>query len=270
MKVFQVGVGSGGVVVLDQLIREPGTSKIVLIDPDVYQARNVYRHLFPPFGIGKLKVDLAVEWVAQYRPDLEVMASAIDITDATQQKRVNDLVAECDIGVCAVDNEYAKYHFDSLMRQHRKPWTLGEVLSGGIGGWVHRFSPAGPCYGCVSSYLNREAQTERDTPPIDYADPESQVREASVPASWNSVGIIAGLHAKLTLDLATGIDWDCTSLLFALSKVEGIFASSMQPFKFRIARSPDCFICGLDRENSLSGDQLDVALDQALAKLAHG
>ena len=61
----------------------------------------------------------------------------------------------CDIGICAADNEPAKFHFDMLMRRHQKPWTLGEVLSGGIGGFVHWFNPGGPCYGCVASHLRR-------------------------------------------------------------------------------------------------------------------
>jgi hypothetical protein len=39
-----------------------------------------------------------------------------------------------DVGDCAADNEKAKYHFDALMRRHGRPWTLGEVLSGGIDG----------------------------------------------------------------------------------------------------------------------------------------
>jgi len=269
MTIFQVGVGSGGIVVLDHLIRELAVTKVILIDPDVYKTKNTRRHLFLPSGVGRLKVDLAAEWVAEFNPAIEVVTLAVDITDPDTQEKLNNLVSESDIGVCAVDSEPAKFHFDVLLRQHRKPWTMGEVLSGGIGGWVHQFAPDGPCYGCVASFLNREMQTDRTLPPSDYADPAAQVPETTVPASWNSIGIIAGLHARMTLDLAQGKEWDFTSLLTGLCKVENIFAAPMQTFKFRIARMPDCLVCGPDRDDGLSGVQLDVALDHALARLAH-
>jgi len=51
-------------------------------------------------------------------------------------------------------------HFDAVMRRHQKPWTLGEVLAGGIGGFVHWFVPAGPCYGCVASHLQRSVAVD--------------------------------------------------------------------------------------------------------------
>jgi len=47
IQLFQVGVGSGGMVVLDLLCRDERVRKITLIDPDVYQPHNVHRHYFP-------------------------------------------------------------------------------------------------------------------------------------------------------------------------------------------------------------------------------
>src|SRR4051812_1456186 len=128
----QVGAGSGGMVVLDLVCREPGVQRIVLVEPDVYKAHNVHRHYFGHDQVGRLKADLAAEWVKRFRPDLEVTTLAADLLDPDRQADIEAAVRACDLGVCAVDNEPAKYHFDTLMRKHRKPWTLGEVLSGGI------------------------------------------------------------------------------------------------------------------------------------------
>ena len=86
--------------------------------------------------------------------------SPCDLLDPTRQEEIERAAASADIGVCAADNEPAKYHWDELMRRHARAWTLGEVLSGGIGGFVHWFVPGGPCYGCVASHLQRAVAVE--------------------------------------------------------------------------------------------------------------
>src|SRR5215831_17786845 len=144
---LQVGAGSGGMPVLDILCGEPVITHVTLIEPDVYKAHNVERHLFPLEAVGQPKAELAAAWVKSRRPELEVHLLPCDLLDAAMQKQIDEAISRADIGVCAADNEAAKYHWDALMRRHGKPWTLGEVLSGGIGGFVHWFVPTGPCYG---------------------------------------------------------------------------------------------------------------------------
>ena len=269
MNLFQVGVGSGGIIVLDLLMRHPPVRKLVLVEPDVYKAHNIHRHLFPPADVGKRKVELAVEWVKAFRPDVEVVALPWDVTDPARQAELHAHVAGCDFGVCAVDAEPAKYHFDSLMRAHGKPWTLGEVLSGGIGGWVHRFTPGGACYGCLASHLKRAAPTDNTPPPADYSDPAATTPETSVPATRTAISVIASLQAQVSLDAAAGTESGFTSLLLPMAVAAGIFTEALRPYKFRVARSPDCLVCDAGPAVGLSGEQLDVALDQALARLAH-
>jgi molybdopterin/thiamine biosynthesis adenylyltransferase len=264
--ILQVGAGSGGMVVLDLVCRDPAVTRIVLIEPDVYKSHNVHRHYFGFDAVGKQKAELAAGWVKQFRPDLEVTTIAADLLDPNRQQEIEAAVASCDLGVCAVDNEPAKYHFDALMRQHAKPWTLGEVLSGGIGGWVHLFRPGEACYGCVASHLQRNVETD-NRPPPDYANPGGQVEETTVPATKAAINVIAGLHASATLGLLAGSVPEFTSLLLPLAKVDGVFAEALRPFKFRIPRSPECLICGA--QHAPAGEDLDVALDQALARLGH-
>jgi molybdopterin/thiamine biosynthesis adenylyltransferase len=264
--IFQVGAGSGGMVVLDLLCRDPAVTRIVLIEPDVYKSHNVHRHYFGLDAVGKFKADLAVGWVKRFRPDLKVTTIAADLSDPDRQGEIEAAVATCDLGVCAVDNEPAKYHFDALMRKHAKAWTLGEVLSGGIGGWVHLFRPGEACYGCVASHLQRNVETD-NRPPPDYSNPGAPVEETTVPATKATINVIAGLHASATLGLLAGSVPEFTSLLMPLAKVDGVFAEALRPFKFRIPRSPECLICGAHA--APAGEDLDVALDQALARLGH-
>jgi molybdopterin/thiamine biosynthesis adenylyltransferase len=263
---FQVGAGSGGMVVLDLVCREPSVRRVVLVEPDVYKSHNVHRHYFGHNDVGRPKVKLAAEWVRRFRPDLEIVTLTADLMDPARQPEIEAAIAGSDLGLCAVDVEPAKYQFDALMRKHHKPWTLGEVLSGGIGGWVHVFRPGEACYGCVASHLQRTVETD-NRPAPDYADPGAAVAETTIPASKAAIGVIAGLHASVTLSVLAGSDPVFTSMLFPLAKVDGIFAEAMKPFKFRIPRSPECLICGA--QPSPAGEDLDVALDQALARLAH-
>jgi molybdopterin/thiamine biosynthesis adenylyltransferase len=285
MHVFQVGVGSGGMVVLDLVARDPALSRVTLVDPDVYSQKNVHRHCFPPSGVGRLKTELAEEWIRVRRPDLAVKTIAGDLTDPSFEGEFSKLASECDLGVCAVDNEPAKYAFDSLMRANGKPWTLGEVLSGGIGGWVHRFIPDGPCYGCVASYLQRTVTDEPPSPAPDYANPNGAVVETTVPASKASIEAIASLHAVVTLEFLTNpkcMDVEgpidaaktpkepFTSLLFSLRCVPGVFDEAYRTYRFRISRAQECLVCSKKPINKApeAGEILDVALDQALDRLA--
>src|SRR6516164_873886 len=197
---FQVGAGSGGMPVLDMVCRDRRIDHVTLVEPDLYKAHNVERHLFAPNDVGKLKADLAKRWLCVRRPDLEIDLLIADLTDPARQEEMEAAAANCDLGVCAADNEAAKYHFDALMRQFAKPWTLGEVLSGGIGGFVHRFVPGGPCYGCVASHLKRDALVEKPNA-VDYSQPNGAMIETTVPADIASIHAVAGLHAVITKEL---------------------------------------------------------------------
>jgi molybdopterin/thiamine biosynthesis adenylyltransferase len=281
MHLFQVGVGSGGMVVLDLLARESTLDRVTLIDPDLFLPHNVHRHIFPRSSVGRLKVELAAEWLRERQPDLQVMPIAADLTDPSKQDEFRRIAAECDLGVCAADNEPAKYAFDSLMRSHGKPWTLGEVLSGGIGGWVHRFIPGGPCYGCVASHLQRTVVEEPGAPMPDYSNPGGTVVEARVPASKASIQAIASLHALITQEIMTnkkmqlneqkgdGNSTAFTSLLFTLQAVPGVFEEPYRSYRFAIERRSECLVCSptAKLKTPLSSEKLDVALDQALDRL---
>jgi molybdopterin/thiamine biosynthesis adenylyltransferase len=260
---IQVGAGSGGMPVLDLLGRDPRITRVTLIEPDVYKPHNVERHLFP----------LAEEWLKERRPDLEVQTLTCDLLDPGRQEEIAAAVAAADLGVCAADNEVAKYHWDALMRRHRKPWTLGEVLSGGIGGFVHRFVPDGPCYGCVASHLQRSVTVEKEKAP-DYSQPGGPAVETTIPASRAAIEAIAALHAVLTLGLLGdpgGSDPGFTSLLLTLQRVPDVFEEAFRSYRLRIARSADCLICRAPPPGAAAPalEDLDVALDQALARLGN-
>jgi len=282
---FQVGVGSGGMPVLDTLCRDPRITHVTIVEPDVYKEHNVERHHFPLSAVGTPKAVLAERWLHERRPDLRVNLLSCDLLDRERQAEIEEAVRACDLGICAADNEPAKFHFDALMRRHGKPWTLGEVLSGGIGGFVHWFVSGGPCYGCVASHLQRPTNpdyvaVEKPQTP-DYSQPGGAVHEVRIPASKASIQAIASLHALITLDLLTATlavaqdnpqsyDPGFTTLLLTLQRVPDVFEEAFRPYRFRVTRSPQCLVCQAGgRPSPQTAEELDVALDQALARLGN-
>jgi molybdopterin/thiamine biosynthesis adenylyltransferase len=269
---LQVGAGSGGMPVLDLLLGDPRITHVTLIEPDLYKPHNVERHLFPLAYVGEFKGSLAHRWIKERRPDIVVDLLQCDLMDPARQAEIGRAAAGADIGICAADNEPAKYHWDGLMRQHRKPWTLGEVLSGGIGGFVHWFYPGGPCYGCVAGYLQRTFTVE-PTKAADYSQPSAALAEIRIPASKAAIHTIASFHALVTLGLLEkGAEYSpgFTTLLFTLERVPEVFEEAYRSYRFSIPRASGCLICrspSPDGPDASSPEQLDVALDEALARL---
>lgn len=271
---IQVGAGSGGMPVLDLVCRDPRIGCVTLIEPDVYKPHNVVRHVFPPSAVGAPKAELAEQWLKQVRPDLEVRLLICDLLDAAHAGAIDAACAAADIGICAADNEQAKFHWDGLMRKHGKPWTLGEVLSGGIGGFVHWFVPGGPCYGCVASHLQRSVAVDKPAAP-DYSQPGGPAPEMTIPASKAAIAVIAALHAHVSLELLgklTAFDPGFSSLLLTMQRVPDVFQEAYRPYRFRIPRSAECLMCRPGQDGATHGatsapEDLDVALDQALARL---
>ncbi len=265
---FQVGAGSGGMPVLDMVCRDERITRVTIVEPDVYKPHNVHRHVFPLSAVGQAKAELARHWLLERRPDLEVRILPCDLTDPAQQGALHEIAEEADLGVCAADNEAAKYHWDMLMRRHHCPWTLGEVHSGGIGGFVHQFVPSGPCYGCVASFLQRSVKVD-NAPAPDYSTPGGPVWETTIPACKSAISAIASMHALATLEMLDdpkGFVPPYTTLLWTLKRVSGVFEEAYRPYRFQVKRAAGCLICQA-RPAPSAVEELDVALDQALARL---
>ena len=272
MKLIQVGAGSGGMPVLDLVARDVQISSVTLIDPDSFQPHNIIRHVFDGTTVGRSKVELAAEWLRARRPDLTVKPLRADLLEPSFATQIFQEAASAQIGICAADNESAKFAWDALMRRARLPWTRGEVLSGGIGGFVHWFRPGGPCYGCVASFLQREVIAPVNATP-DYSRPGGPVEATTIPATAASIHVIASLHAQITLDFIRdpdAFDPGFTSFLFTMQKVPGMFDEAFRPHRFTIPRAENCLICcRAVPAASISAEDLDVELDKAIARLGH-
>ncbi len=262
----QVGLGSGGMSVIDMLVRDVRISKITLIEPDVLKPHNLPRHLLSKQEVGKLKLDAAVQWLKNRIPELEIVPLASFLQDPEKQDQINQALYGADLGVCAVDNEEAKYHWCFLMRQHKIPWTLGEVLSGGIGGFVHTFVPNGPCYACACTYLKRKGPKDAKDSLPDYSNPDGEVEKARIPASFASIQSIAALHALATMDILEG-KFSPSSYLLPLQKVDGVFTESLKKIPINVKRNENCLFCAFAPPDIKNVDQ---ELQKKLQELSGG
>src|SRR5258706_11731209 len=102
--------------VLDAVARDERVTHVCLVEPDVYKPHNVVRHLFPLAAVGRLKAELARDWLHERRPDLRVDVLACDLLDPAFATAIDEAARTADFGICAADNEHAKYRFDALMR----------------------------------------------------------------------------------------------------------------------------------------------------------
>ena len=110
-----------------------------------------------------------------------------------------------------------------------------------------------------------------------YSQPGGPVQEATTPASKASIQAIAALHALVTLGLVADparYQPGFTSLLWTLQKVPDVFEEAFRPYRFRVPRAAECLICRVEPAPesgavpvAASPEELDVALDQALARL---
>lgn len=262
----QVGLGSGGMSVIDMLVRDFRIRKLTLIEPDVLKPHNLSRHLLSKKDVGKLKLDAAVQWLKNRNPELEIIPIASFLQDPEKQDQINQAIFGANLGVCAVDNEEAKYHWCFLMRQHGISWTLGEVLSGGIGGFVHTFVPKGPCYACACTYLKREGPKDAKDSFPDYSNPNGPVEEARIPASFASIQAIAALHALATVDILEG-RINPSSYLLPLQKVDGVFTESLKKITINIKRNEKCLFCCID---PVIAEDVDLELQKKLKELSGG
>ena len=66
---FQVGAGSGGMPVLDMLSRDPASDAASRWSSRTStRPHNVERHLFPLSDVGRLKAELARDWLRHAGP----------------------------------------------------------------------------------------------------------------------------------------------------------------------------------------------------------
>jgi len=143
--IMLVGAGSIGGAAADALASY-GIGRLVLVDPDRLLSHNVVRHVATAKSVGKLKVDVLKENLAEAWPATRVEPLARDvITDANL---IRPLLDRVDVLLCTADGVAARRVVSHLARRAQIDAVLACVLADGAIGEILRLRPW-PDHGCL-------------------------------------------------------------------------------------------------------------------------
>lgn len=138
LSILLVGLGSVGAAAAHALASY-GIGHLKLLDPDRLLRHNLVRHPGPPKYVGRLKVKVIEEQLAEVRPDTAV--EALDLDVIVDANRVRPLLNEVDLVLCAADGVAARRVIGHLAKRAKKDAILACVLADGAFGEIIRLRP---------------------------------------------------------------------------------------------------------------------------------
>ena len=214
-------VGAGGLGSAAALyLGSAGVGRITVIDDDRVDSTNLQRQIAHTLArIGQFKALSVQQAIAAINPDVEVLPLTLRATPAL----LDEHLRACDVVLDCSDNFATRQTINAACVRHQKPLVSGAAIR--FDGQVTVFQPDqadSPCYACVF-------------PPSEMV-PETQCASMGVFAPL--VGIIGTLQAAEALKLLCAIGTSLTRRLLMLD------ARSMDWQEVRIARNPQCPVCG--------------------------
>ena len=214
-----IGAGGLGSAVAPYLAAA-GIGKITLVDHDEVELTNLQRQIMhtEPM-IGKSKVTSGQQFLSQLNSSIQVNAvqEKIDIALLSKLLPTVDVVLDC------TDNFKTRQLINSACVQHQTPLVSGSALR--FDGQVSVFDPRienCPCYACIFS-------------------PEEEFNEVSCSSMGifsPLVGIIGAIQAAQALQVVIGFGESLVGRMLLWN------ARTTQVDQIRIARNPDCPVCG--------------------------
>ncbi len=215
-------IGAGGLgspVVL--YLGTAGVGRITLVDDDVVDLTNLQRQIAHDLSrVGQPKVESAMQSVAAINPDIEL----IPVQRRADAHWLDAAVAAADVVLDCSDNFKTRHAVNAACVAHRKPLVSGAAI--GFDGQISVYDvrqPEAPCYACI---FPPDATFE-------------EVRCATMGVFAPLVGIIGTMQAAEALKLLAGVGHSLAGRLQMLD------ARSMEWTEIRMARQPQCGICGL-------------------------
>jgi molybdopterin/thiamine biosynthesis adenylyltransferase len=197
-----------------------GVGRITIVDHDVVDLTNLQRQIAHNLArVGTPKATSAQAAIGAINPDVQVRP-LIERADAA---RLHALVAEADVVLDCSDNFATRQAVNAACVAHRKPLVSGAAIGfdGQISVYDTRTADA-PCYACVF--------------PPDAAFEEVACATMGVFAPL--VGIIGTMQAAEALKLLVDTGSSLAGRLLMLD------ARTMEWHEVRIARQPQCNVCG--------------------------
>jgi molybdopterin/thiamine biosynthesis adenylyltransferase len=214
-------IGAGGLGSPAMLyLGSAGVGTITVADGDTVDRTNLQRQIaHTDDRVGWLKVESAAHSVRAINPEANVRTHARRADAST----LAEWVAQADVVLDCSDNFATRQAVNHACVEAGKPLVSGAAIGfdGQVSVWDSRH-PSGPCYACVFP-------------------PEStfeEVRCATMGVFAPLVGIIGTVQAAEALKLLAGTGESLAGRLQMLD------ARSMSWTEIRVARDPDCPVCG--------------------------
>ena len=156
------GLGNIGSFLVRHLVWMPGISKLILIDKDSYDPKNLGSQAIQPEWIGRPKAEVQRELVLSLNPALEVL-SMFEPFEAVQL----GLLERCDLILCATDSRISRKDINAVSLHFGVPWINGAVANGPEASEftcsVYVPGPGNPCLTC--DWSSRDFALLEDTYP---------------------------------------------------------------------------------------------------------
>src|SRR5213594_478855 len=213
-------IGAGGLgVPLTQYLGAAGVGRLGIVDFDVIDETNLQRQvLYGTKDVGRKKIDVAKERVAQINPNVDVQTYETRLTS----ENALDILKDYDVIIDGTDNFPTRYLVNDATVLLSKPNVYGSIFR--FEGQASVFHAAkGPCYRCL------------------YAEPPPP---GLVPSCAEGgvlgvlPGIIGSIQALETIKLILGAG---DSLIGRLLLFDALKLSFRE---LKLEKDPDCPVCG--------------------------
>lgn len=197
-----------------------GVGHITVVDHDTVDLTNLQRQIAHDMaGLGMPKAQSAAQRIAAINPEPAVRP----LVERVDAARLDALVREADVVLDCSDNFATRHAVNRACVAHRRPLVAGAAIRFEAQLSVYDVrDPASPCYACL---FPEDAAFE-------------DVACATMGVFAPLVGIVGSLQAAEALKLLAGVG---LSLAGRLQMLDG---RSMEWTEIRLARRPDCAVCG--------------------------
>ena len=143
-----VGLGSGGFPVVQHLAM-CGLINWTLVDKDILDEENLEKHIAMRKDIGRMKTEIAEEWIIDRNPDASVTRLDIDVTTVEGKQSLAAAIASADAVLCCTDNKNSRLQVNRICLANKTPCVTGLIYRTGFGGDCFLYDPDNSaCYDC--------------------------------------------------------------------------------------------------------------------------
>ncbi|HEX6641904.1 MAG TPA: ThiF family adenylyltransferase [Thermoanaerobaculia bacterium] len=227
------GAGSGEAAMYTQTLKL-GFQHITINDPDVFEERNLERHIADRTAVGKSKTEYLKRF-ARGRTKSTVRALQLRI-DANTQPQLEREIQAHDVVLNATGDPLASLRIDHMARRYGKTVIHAAVFSRGRGGFVFIARPDGACYADAQQLDVRTVADDNATMRLlreQYGYTEEEL--AAQVGLWADVTTVAALQLKVLVEHLKG---KATNNLYIIDN------ERLTIEQRTIARRPNCICNG--------------------------